>query len=189
MAAWVVISGSPRGNGTCAQVSASIVDTLNHVDAKTSASLITISSLEVHGCIGCDACKDSFTCIYEDDQHFIERALDEADAALVISPIYFAGAPSQFKAVLDRFQPCFWKRKQLLEHVDAIPPKKPLYIVLVGEGGDPYGADHALAQIASPFALANYGVSWHDSFIRMNAGEIAGQVGELMLRENERLSS
>lgn len=88
----------------------------------------------------------------------IFSAIDAADAVLVVSPIYFAGVPSQFKAVLDRFQPYFWKRQQQIEQGRPLPPKRALYVALVGEGGDPYGTAPAQAQVASPFALADFSV-------------------------------
>lgn len=116
-------------------------------------------------------------------------AIDAADAVLVISPLYFAGVPSQFKAMLDRFQPRFWKRQRLLAAGGTLPPKKPLYVALVGEGGDPYGSEHALAQIASPFALADHSVVEHRTFIRSNVNAIAAELRELIDRADQELAS
>lgn len=157
MANWVILVGSPYDQGKCSSAARRIADALR--EHGSCVALFSCARIAVHGCIGCDRCKESFTCIYSDDFTCISSALDEADAVLVVSPIYFAGVPSQFKAVLDRFQPYFWKRQQQIEQGRALPPKRALYVALVGEGGDPYGTAPAQAQVASPFALADFSVA------------------------------
>ena len=126
MASWVILVGSPYDQGKCSTAATRIADALrelgNHVELFSSARIA------VHGCIGCDRCKENFTCIYSDDLVRISSALDTADAVLVVSPIYFAGVPSQFKAVLDRFQPYFWKRQQQIEQGRPLPAKRALYV-------------------------------------------------------------
>ena len=113
MASWVILVGSPYDQGKCSNAATRIADVLRELGS--SVTLFSCARIAVHGCIGCDQCKENFTCIYSDDLARISAALDAADAALVVSPIYFAGVPSQFKAVLDRFQPYFWKRQQQIE--------------------------------------------------------------------------
>lgn len=179
MAAWVVISGSPYAKGKCSQVSTRIASLLErHSLAVSDVSVASKPSLDVSvqsfsaanwcvkGCIGCDECKANGTCIFHDDAQRIIAALENADAVIVISPIYFAGVPSQFKALLDRFQPLYWKRQRIKAAHAELPSKLPLYVTLVGEGGDPYGTDHALAQISSPFAVAGLEIIWSASFLR-----------------------
>lgn len=157
MASWVILVGSPYDQGKCSTAATRIANALRELG--NSVALFSCARIAVHGCIGCDQCKESFTCIYSDDLARIFSAIDAADAVLVVSPIYFAGVPSQFKAVLDRFQPYFWKRQQQIEQGRPLPAKRALYVSLVGEGGDPYGTAPAQAQVASPFALADFSVA------------------------------
>lgn len=171
MATWVIISGSPYGQGKCARV-AELLGTLLNERTKDSAQCFSIANLAIHGCIGCDSCKDTGDCIYGDDARLVQEALEDADAVLVISPIYFAGVPSQLKALLDRFQPYYWKREALLAQGGKIPRKKPLYLALIGDGGDPYGAEPAFASLVSSFALANYGLQQRFAFLHMHEEEI-----------------
>lgn len=105
MANWVILVGSPYDQGKCSNAATRIADALRELGSHVE--LFSCARITVHGCIGCDRCKENFTCIYSDDLARISSALDTADAVLVVSPIYFAGVPSQFKAVLDRFQPYF----------------------------------------------------------------------------------
>lgn len=194
MAAWVIISGSPYGAGKCANLARRIASALkagvtnvkseafakhattsHDLERQSTANdvqIFTCVDLRVHGCIGCDRCKEDLTCIYQDDHQALEEALVHADALLVISPIYFAGVPSQFKAVLDRFQPYYWKRQRLLARDLPLPEKRPLYLAVVGEGGDPFGAEPAFASIASPLALADFAPVYQQAFIKTDEDTI-----------------
>ena len=165
MAAWVVIAGSPYAQGKCARAAQALAREIGEI-AGNSVELFSVSDLAVHGCIGCDSCKAEGVCIYQDDAQKVQAALDEVDAVLIIAPIYFAGVPSQMKALLDRFQPYFWKRQDYVAHNKELPHKRPLILALVGDGGDPYGAEHAFASLASPLALADLGVCEKFSFIQ-----------------------
>lgn len=171
MANWVIFSASPNPHGKSQAISQHLFEKISARN-DSSAQLFCASSYKVGGCIGCDKCKDNGSCIFADDMDMIQRAIDEADAVFVISPIYFAGVPSQFKALLDRFQPYYWKHKALLIQDEPIAPKRPLQLVLIGEGGDPYGAEHARALVASPFALAGFEVVGCETFIRKSEEEI-----------------
>lgn len=182
MANWVILAGSPYGRGKCSNAATRIADVIR--EQGTSVTLFSCARITVHGCIGCDRCKEDFTCIYSDDLVRISSALDAADAVLVVSPIYFAGVPSQFKAVLDRFQPYFWKRQHQIEQGEALPPKRALYVALVGEGGDPYGTAPAQALVASPFALAGFSVVDARVFIAVDEDAIVS--GTLQMIEQGR---
>lgn len=77
------------------------------------------------------------------------RLLRVADELTLVSPVYFAGPPSQLKAVLDRFQPCYWAglRKG---------PKRPAHLIAVGEGGDPHGFEPLVVICRSALAVAGF---------------------------------
>lgn len=176
MAAWVVISGSPFAKGKCTTVAKRVAQLLNDEDKKSTVRFFSVASLKVQGCIGCDSCEDDLVCIYQDDMQDVLCALDAADAVVVVSPIYFAGVPSQLKALLDRFQPYFWKRQRLIDAHQPLPQKRPLCLALAGEGGDPYGAEPAVAQVASPFALADFKMVYSHAFIGADEEEMFGQL-------------
>ncbi|WP_251197893.1 flavodoxin family protein [Anaerotardibacter muris] len=175
MAACVIISGSPYAQGKCARSARAIAKALGATSG-TTVTLFSIAEMDIHGCIGCDTCKDTGTCIYEDDEVKVHAAIDGADLVVIISPIYFAGVPSQLKALLDRFQPYFWKRQELIADQQSLPPKRPLILGLVGEGGDPYGTEAAFVTLASPLALADLGVVDRFSFIQASETMIVEQL-------------
>lgn len=87
-----------------------------------------------------------------DDMDFIHDSMAASVELYVVSPIYFAGVPSQMKAVLDRMQPLFFTR-------DASKSKRKASLVLVGSGGDPHGFDPAVVTTRSALAVAGFGLS------------------------------
>ncbi len=128
--------------------------------------LVPISEIEVGPCVGCNACREKtevtfkaddgseYTelrprCVFDDDMQTLYDLLDEADELTIVSPVYFSGAPSMLKCLLDRMQPYFWAqtRKQ---------PKRPATLHVLGEGGDPHGFDPLVSEVKSSIACAGF---------------------------------
>ena len=128
-------------------------------------ALAPVSTLSVAGCIGCDACRDNIAklaelgedaigddfapCAIDDDMQEIYELIDAADEITVVSPVYFAGPPSQLKALLDRLQPYYWTNARAEE-------KRPAVLHVVGEGGDPHGFDPLVGCVRSAAAVAGF---------------------------------
>ena len=129
----LVIVGSPR-EGRCARLADGLAR-----GARESGLLVDIfklSSHEISGCINCESCAENGVCVIDDDMHELDGLIDGASALAIVTPVYFAGPPSQLKAVLDRLQPR-WARRYLLS--GAMPEKRPGLLVVSGTGGDPFG--------------------------------------------------
>jgi len=73
---------------------------------------IYVRDLEISGCIECGVCEKSGTCAIEDDMQDVYHLLDSADVIILCSPIFFYGLTSQGKALIDRGQ-AMWSRKKL----------------------------------------------------------------------------
>lgn len=131
----------------------------------TSLRLCPVSTLDVGGCTGCDACRDNIAklaelgeealdddfapCVIDDDMQEIYEFIDAADEITVVSPVYFAGPPSQLKALLDRLQPYYWTNARVEE-------KRPAVLHVVGEGGDPHGFSALVSIVRSALAVAGF---------------------------------
>ncbi len=87
-------------------------------------------------------------CRMRDDMDDVYPLIDAADELIVVSPVYFAGAPAQLKALLDRFQPYFWTKTRAR--------KRPATLHVVGEGGDPHGFDPLVGVVRSSAAVAGF---------------------------------
>lgn len=162
---FLIINGSPRARGRSSSVEALLSARLKEAYPAEPIEVFRVSDSPVRGCIGCAYCEGSGTCVFQDEMSGLIEKLMTVRAAFVISPIYFSGVPSQMKAVLDRLQPLFYRRMRVIRAGQGLPPKRPLGLYLVGEGGDPHGHDAAVSVCRSAFNLADLSVSNVQAFI------------------------
>lgn len=161
----LIIVGSPRTNGRSAHLANMLFETCIEECPDDELALAPVSTLSVAGCTGCDACRgniaklaelgeeaidDDFApCVIDDDMQEIYELIDSADEITVVSPVYFAGPPSQLKALLDRLQPYYWTNARVEE-------KRPAVLHVVGEGGDPHGFSALVSIVRSALAVAGF---------------------------------
>ena len=161
----LIIVGSPRTNGRSAHLANMLFETCIEECPDDELALAPVSTLNVAGCTGCDACRgniaklvefgeeaidDDFApCVIDDDMQEISELIDAADEITVVSPVYFAGPPSQLKALLDRLQPYYWTNARAEE-------KRPAVLHVVGEGGDPHGFSALVSIVRSALAVAGF---------------------------------
>lgn len=161
----LIIVGSPRTDGRSAHLANMLFETCIEECPDDELALAPVSTLSVAGCTGCDACRDNiaklvelgeealeddFTpCVIDDDMQEIYELIDSADEIAVVSPVYFAGPPSQLKALLDRLQPYYWTNARAEE-------KRPAVLHVVGEGGDPHGFSALVSIVRSALAVAGF---------------------------------
>ena len=159
----LILVGSPRTNGRAAALADQIFEACIEDCPEDEVALVPVATLEIGGCTGCDGCKVSAAsqppepadaaafprCVIADDMGEVYALLDAADELVVVSPVYFAGVPSQLKALLDRLQPYFWTdaRKQ---------PKRPAVLHVVGDGKDPHGFEPLVGTVRSAVAVAGF---------------------------------
>jgi len=146
----LVIVASPRAQGRSAHVADALVARYAE-GADTALTVFSLAEHEVHPCTGCDACSGSYRCVIDDDMQQLYPLVDAADDITVVSPVYFAGPPAQLKALLDRFEPFYWRYVATDGKRGA---KRPLRLYVVGEGGDPNGFEPLVVCTRSAFAVA-----------------------------------
>ena len=164
-AGFLVINGSPRANGRSSRIERLLLSRLHCDYPGEVVDVFRASDTPVRGCVGCDYCEQASTCVMDDEMAGIIGKLLSARAVFVVSPIYFSGVPSQMKAVRDRLQPLFFRRMRKLEEGQGVPPKRPLVLYLVGEGGDPHGYEPAVTECKSAFNLADLSLTLGRAFI------------------------
>lgn len=167
----LIIVGSPRPNGRSAALADLLFEACIAECPDDEVALAPVSTLSIAPCEGCDACReleerrgrtiegapagdgadhcDPIRCIIDDDMAEIYPLIDAADELIVVSPVYFAGAPAQLKALLDRLQPYFWTDARRLS-------KRPAILHVVGEGGDPHGFDPLVGVVRSALSCAGF---------------------------------
>lgn len=173
----VIVVGSPRVDGRSAHLADQLLYACIEECPEDVVSIVSVASTDVRPCCGCDACArasepadeepmeegdpltphpliaesnaSQYRCVIDDDMAEVRKHLDAADELIVVSPVYFAGPPAQFKALLDRFQP-YWRSDVRTRG------KRPMILHVVGEGGDPHGYDPLVGSVRSAFSVAGF---------------------------------
>lgn len=190
----LIIVGSPRTDGRSVHLANMLFETCIEECPDDELALAPVSTLDVGGCMGCDACRDNIAklaelgeeaigddfapCIIDDDMQEIYELIDSADEITVVSPVYFAGPPSQLKALLDRLQPYYWTNARAEE-------KRPAVLHVVGEGGDPHGFDALVSIVRSALAVAGFRLETVFDWVGKidENGEIAAEAEERSIED------
>ena len=106
----VGVYGSPRKGGNSDLLLDSALRGAQATEAEVGK--VYVRNLNISGCLECGGCEKTGTCVVEDDMQDIYVLLDEADAIILSSPIFFYGFTSQLKALVDRAQ-ALWCRKKI----------------------------------------------------------------------------
>lgn len=144
-----IICGSPRRTGRSAYVAQGLEAMLSKAYPADHVVAVHVGDADISPCIGCDRCRTTGRCFMRDDMDRVISALGDSVELFVVSPVYFAGPPAQYKALLDRLQPCYWKRTRT-------QPKHPAHLVVLGEGGDPHGFEPLEVCTRSALACAGF---------------------------------
>lgn len=137
----LLINGSPlrKGNTFIALTEVAKALEENGVDTE----IVQLGNKPVRGCIACGKCAERGRCVFNDELYasVIEKLAD-ADAFIVGSPVYYAGANGSLCALLDRL---FYSASDLLEY-------KPAAAVTVARRG---GTTSAFERLNKYFAMSN----------------------------------
>ena len=130
-------------------------------------------------------------CVIEDDMSYIYENIEAADEIILVSPVYFSGAPSQLKALMDRLQPYYAQTAAAREAAAAKgktfkTAKKPLTLHVVGEGKSPRGYDALVETASAAFAVAGFKLDLIADWVGKisPAGEITGDAQMYALSES-----
>jgi len=99
----VGISGSPRKNGNCEKILASMEEYFGADEL--AVETIKLSETAVEPCRHCDYCLHSPKCAHDRTANEINKLLRKADAIVVTTPVYFGSMTGQLKCLLDKTLP------------------------------------------------------------------------------------
>ncbi len=151
----LILVGSPQEDGRCAKAAQAIRDVLRLRGVKSC--LFPLAKYPVAACTGCGTCGTTGECVIKGDSfNVLSRHMDSCDALIVVSPVYFAGPSAWLKAALDRCQ-VYWACRYRLKQ--PMPAKRPAHLVVVGEGGDPFGYEPLVTICTSALNSAGLRVS------------------------------
>lgn len=104
------IYGSPRKKGNSEILLDKALDGAESAGAEITK--LYIRDLKMIGCIECGGCDKTGKCVIKDDMQSVYPLLESADVIILSVPIFFYGAPSQAKALVDRCQ-ATWRKRML----------------------------------------------------------------------------
>lgn len=97
----LLINGSPHQRGCTYTALSEVAKTLQEQGIDTE--IFQLGTQPVHGCIGCNKCRQIGKCVFDDDvaNSLLER-MKAADGVIIGSPVYFGGPNGALCTVLDR---------------------------------------------------------------------------------------
>jgi len=163
----VIVKGSPRSNGNSAALADQVA-----AGAREAGALVEcffLHEMEINACDACDACqtKAYAGCIVEDDMQTIYRALLDADALVIASPVYWFTVSAQTKLFMDR---CY----ALIDEGGYSLRKKKIGIVMSYGDSDPFdsGAVNAFRTFQDGFRYIGAEIAGFVYGSASNPGEI-----------------
>ena len=97
----LAILASPRGlQGNTGRLLEEVLAGATETGAKTE--VLSLSTLKVHPCVGCDLCHKTGRCSIVDDYESIKEKLLACDGFILASPNYIFSVTAQMKALFDR---------------------------------------------------------------------------------------
>lgn len=96
----LLINGSPNERGCTYTALAEVAAVLGRHGTETE--MLYLGKKPIAGCIDCKKCLKTGRCVFNDKVNEVSEKLDEYDAIIVGSPVYYAGPSGQLTAFLDR---------------------------------------------------------------------------------------
>lgn len=97
----VVLSGSPRKGGNTDTLAAAFIEGAQ--TAGKNVTLFRVADMKIGGCLGCEGCEQKgVVCVQKDSMLEIFDALQNADALVLASPVYYFSVSAQLKLAIDR---------------------------------------------------------------------------------------
>ena len=91
---------SPRKDGNTEIMVEEALKTAREAGAETDIFLV--AGKTISGCQACYTCRETGKCKIDDDMQPLYKKMEEADAIIFASPVYFHSVTAQAKAIIDR---------------------------------------------------------------------------------------
>lgn len=97
----LIINGSPRLSGNSARLIKELTNTFSKFN--TESEVVNIGNKDVRGCIACNYCHSKGEgCVFKDVVNEASTKFKEADALIVVSPVYYGSPNGTLISFLDR---------------------------------------------------------------------------------------
>ncbi|MBN3039382.1 MAG: flavodoxin family protein [Candidatus Omnitrophica bacterium] len=151
----LAILGSPRRGGNAETLLDKALEGVQSTGVSLEIEKVVLNELKFSPCQECGGCDKTGRCVLKDAMQDIYKKIDQADAVIISSPIFFGSLPAQVKAMIDRYQ-CRWVAKYILEEKEIRPAKKGLLILVEASARESF-LKNAQSIIKNFFAVSNIG--------------------------------
>jgi multimeric flavodoxin WrbA len=136
----VALLGSPRSDKNSATIARRFLAAAARLGAETRS--FELNRLAYRGCQGCYACKQTLDrCVLEDDLSAVLDAVQEADAVVLASPVYYGDVTAQLKGFIDRTFAYLKPDYPTNPQPSRLTPKKLVFILTQGHPDEALFAD------------------------------------------------
>ena len=97
------VEGSPRKNGNTKKLVKTILEGASGNGAETKFYKLTEMNISL--CLGCFNCRETGTCVTNDDMQLLHEEIQTSDAIIIGSPVYMWQVSGQTKLFMDRLVP------------------------------------------------------------------------------------
>ena len=129
------ILGSPRRGGNSELLLDKVLQGAESFDLETEK--IVLNELKFSPCQECDGCAKTGKCTIKDDMQIVYKKLNDADAIILATPIFFGSLSAQVKAMIDRYQ-CLWVAKNVLGKRETKTAKNGFLILVSAANRDKF---------------------------------------------------
>lgn len=96
----LLINGSPHTKGCTYTALCEVEKTLRKEGIETE--IVQVGNKAVRGCIGCNQCKSTGKCVFDDLVNEVAPKFEKSDGIVIGSPVYYASANGNLISFLDR---------------------------------------------------------------------------------------
>ena len=96
----LLLNGSPHERGCTYTALCEVVKVLNRNGIETE--VLWLGKQPIQGCVACGGCKNTGRCVFDDGVNRLIECLDEFDALVIGSPVYYSAPAGQLVAFLNR---------------------------------------------------------------------------------------
>lgn len=95
-----MLNGSPRKDSNTGLALAEMAEIFRMEGIETE--IIQLGNKDIRGCIACQSCSKTGTCVFDDIVNELAPKFEAADGLVIGSPVYYASANATLIACLDR---------------------------------------------------------------------------------------
>jgi multimeric flavodoxin WrbA len=140
----LIFKGSPREKGNSSLLAEKAAEGAQAAGAEVET--FSLHRMNIRPCDGCDTCKETGVCVLKDDMQMLYPKLEQAEAIVIATPIYWFTMSAQTKLFIDRWYALESTQRNALKG-------KQFGIILTYGDSDPYssGAINAIRSFQDMF--------------------------------------